>query len=331
MQLEYDWIEAWGRLPRAPEAVVAWPHAGIVVTPFDEIVTFLPQGGGLLVLGPDGDVRRTAETEVAEAHGITLLEGEDGLELWLADAGMQKQPTAGYATDRVATPPSVVRVRLDGKIVQRLDPPPKRFYGKDPYCPTSVAVNEGSRGGDGSIWVADGYGANLVHRYAPDGAYLATLSGDEGGGRFSVPHALFIDRRRDAPELYVADRGNGRIQVYDLDGHFKRVVGEAFLASPTWFAVHQEFLFVVEFRPPRLTVLDSEDRLIARLFEQPEAPNRPGWPNDLASGGELKRTSALRSGRLNSPHAIAVDRRGDLYITEWLIGGRLTKLRRRSD
>lgn len=87
MRLDYDWIDAWGRLPRAPEAVVAWPHAGIVVTPSDEIVTFLPQGGGLLVLGPDGEVRRTAETEVAEAHGITLLEGEDGLELWLADAG----------------------------------------------------------------------------------------------------------------------------------------------------------------------------------------------------------------------------------------------------
>lgn len=224
-----------------------------------------------------------------------------------------------------------MRVRLDGNIVQRLDPPPKRFYGKDPYCPTSVAVNERSRGGDGSIWVADGYGANLVHRYAADGRYLATLTGEEGGGRFSVPHALFIDRRGETPELYVADRGNGRIQVYDLDGGFERVVGAPFLASPTWFAAHQGLLFVVEFRPPRLTVLDPEDRLISRLFEQPDAPDRPGWPNDLASRGEPMRTSALRSGRLNSPHAIAVDRRGDLYITEWLIGGRLTKLRRRSD
>jgi hypothetical protein len=329
MQLDYDWIDGWGHLPGAPEAAVAWPHAGIVVTPSDEIVTFLPQGGGLLVLGPDGDIRRTVATEVAEAHGITLVQDADSPALWLADAGVRKQPDARYAPDPAATPASVVRVRLDGHVVQRLDAPPKRLYERDPYCPTSVAVDEPTQAGDGSIWVADGYGASLVHRFAADGRYLATLTGEEGGGRFSVPHAVFISRRGETPELYVADRGNGRIQVYDLDGRFKRVVGASFLASPTSFAVYGELLFVVEFRPPRLTILDAEDRLIVRLFEQPEAPDRPGWPNDLTSDGEPVRTSALRSGRLNSPHAIAADRRGDLYITEWLIGGRLTKLRRR--
>jgi hypothetical protein len=74
MQLDYEWVDGWGHLPPTGEAAVASPHAGIVVTPSNEIVTVLPWGGGLLVLGPDGDVRRTAATEVAEAHGITLVE-----------------------------------------------------------------------------------------------------------------------------------------------------------------------------------------------------------------------------------------------------------------
>lgn len=76
---------------------------------------------------------------------------------------------------------------------------------------------------------------------------------------------------------------------------------------------------VVEFRPPRLTVLDAEDRLVTYLAANPYAPSREGWPNGLGLDAKPVRTKAL-PGKLNSPAAVAVDDRGDLYLTKWLIG-----------
>ncbi|HAE34071.1 MAG: hypothetical protein FI713_03690 [SAR202 cluster bacterium] len=83
---------------------------------------------------------------------------------------------------------------------------------------TSVAVDEIAQGGSRDIWVSVGYGANLVHRYSRDGGYNFTIDGSHGAGHFNCPHGIFIDRRRDLPELYVADRANSRIQVFDLEG-----------------------------------------------------------------------------------------------------------------
>ena len=59
-----------------------------------------------------------------------------------------------------------------------------------------------------------------------------------------------------------------------------------------------------------------------------EAPSRPGWPNDRGDDGRPVRSKALTPGRFNSPHAVAVGNDGSLYVTEWLIGGRTTKLAR---
>ena len=63
---------------------------------------------------------------------------------------------------------------------------------------------------------------------------MGSINGSEGrAGAFDEPHAIFIDRRGSEPELYIADRGSSRIQVYDLDGNFKRVFGSDFLTTPS--------------------------------------------------------------------------------------------------
>jgi len=51
-----------------------------------------------------------------------------------------------------------------------------------------------------------------------------------------------------------------------------------------------------------------------------------GWPNNRDAGGELIPTALLEPGRFSSPHGMAVDAQGNLYIAEWLIGGRFIKL-----
>lgn len=66
---------------------------------------------------------------------------------------------------------------------------------KDPgsdWSPTAVAVIEET----GDVWVADGYGQDLVHRFDMSGQHVRSLTGEEGAGRFSCPHGLVVDRRR---------------------------------------------------------------------------------------------------------------------------------------
>lgn len=189
------------------------------------------------------------------------------------------------------------------------------------YAPTGVAVDER----DGSLWVADGYGQGLVHRFTRDGDLALTLTGADGAGRFDCPHAVFVDRRS-RPRLYVADRGNARLQVHDLDGRFLGVVGDG-LWSPTAMVACGERLIVAEL-DARLAVLDAEDRLVGYVGRDDDAPEREGWPNAVGADGRTVRPPALTPGRFNSPHGLAVDARGDLHVAEWLIGGRWIRLRR---
>lgn len=86
------------------------------------------------------------------------------------------------------------------------------------YIPTWADQNPET----GEIWVADGYGASLVHRFSADGNYVSTLDGTEGAGRFRSPHGLRFCRSVDGIELFITDRANRRIVVYDGDGNFLR-------------------------------------------------------------------------------------------------------------
>jgi len=134
---------------------------------------------------------------------------------------------------------------------------------------------------------------------------------------------VFIDRRKAEPELYVADRGNHRIQVYGLDGTFRRVIGEDFLTSPSAFAVTGDTLVVSELYAA-VALLDADDNLIATVGADPAATERPGWPN-AAADGKVDR-APVHACAFNSPHGIAADPSGAIYVSEWLVGGRLIKL-----
>src|SRR4030095_12519575 len=73
---------------------------------------------------------------------------------------------------------------------------------------------------DGSTYITDGYGNSRVVKFTKEGN-LVKYWGDRGArpGQFNTPHSIVIDANAN---LYVADRQNSRVQVFDTEGKFKQ-------------------------------------------------------------------------------------------------------------
>jgi hypothetical protein len=180
-------------------------------------------------------------------------------------------------------------------------------------CPTDVALDA-----EGNIYVTDGYGNARVHKFSKDGE-LITSWGEPGRGlgQFNAPHGICIDGKR---TVYVADRENSRVQLFDLDGRF---LDQWDANRPTNLCVHDGCLYLTEVgysaephlittkpkdgvRTPRVSVFTLDGELLSR------------W------GG----TASCEPGNFFAPHAISVDSKGDLYVGEVAIssvgvGGRV--------
>jgi len=74
----------------------------------------------------------------------------------------------------------------------------------------------------GNIYISDGYINSRIAKIDKDGNWIKSWGEPgTGPGRFNTPHSIAIDA---ADNVYVADRGNGRIQVFDEDGKFLREI-----------------------------------------------------------------------------------------------------------
>lgn len=324
----YRWIDQWAEIPDSSAARQGWAHHGVAVTEAGDVVTYHPGESTMMVFDQAGTLLRSWPADFTDAHGITLVKEGECEYLWIADNGRKRQPGMGYQYSGGGRRFSgkVVKIALDGQSVMSLEQPDIAAYRTGNYSPTSVAINEQRHGGNGDIWVADGYGESYVHRYGQEGNYMGSINGEEGpAGRFNCPHGIFIDRRKTEAELYVADRANHRVQVYDLNGKFKRVFGADYLSSPSGFVTHNGKLIIAELRA-RLAVLDIDDSLVCYLGENESVCDVAGWPNNKDTSDAIVPTKLLESGKFNSPHGMAVDSNGNLYVSEWLIGGRFIKL-----
>jgi len=289
----YEWIEDWATIPDTESGRENGRTHGVEVTRDGRVVVFNQADPAVLVFDEEGTLVDSWGTEFGGAHGLTLVEEDRTEYLWLTD-----QDSA-----------AVVKTTLDGERVASLDPPDHPAYDDGEFVPTWVAVAD-------DAWVADGYGESLVHRYE-SGEYCESIDGTDGAGRFDCPHAVAVDRRGE-PELYVADRGNQRVQVYDTGGDYRRTLdGE--LTSPCSFATHGGELYVPELYAA-LAVFDGDDEPLDRIGENEAVCEREDWPNVP--------DEHVRPGRFNSPHDAAVDDDGNVYVVEWIVGGRITKLER---
>ncbi len=156
---------------------------------------------------------------------------------------------------------------------------------------------------NGHVFLTDGYGNARVLEYTADGTKLRQWGSlGFGPGEFHLPHAIQISRRG---ILYVADRENGRIEKFDLNGSF---LGEF---------NHLGRCYALKL---------SQGALWATMGPTDQDPGAPGWlvKLDPHSGRML--------GHMNVPeqragHALDLTRSGEPIVTA---GGALILFRRRS-
>lgn len=309
-----------------PEAATspAWMHSGVAVAASGEVVVAAPEGDALVFLQRGGGEARRVPTGTTDLHGIVRDE-LDGVEVfWVADHGHKYRPDEPVYTDhRVGA--QLLAVDGDGERRRELTAPDHPAYTDSGWSPTSIAVH--GTGPDRRVWVADGYGASLLHAFDADGVCILTADGSDSGLAFDCPHGVVVDERGSEPVLVVADRANQRLVELDLDGRWRRTLAEGEVWSPSSLAVDGDHLLVTELWGD-VVVLGLGGEVVERFSPQPTEPDRPGWPNAMRDG--LMARPDVELGVWNSPHGIAVDAAdGSWLVTEWFIGGRVVRLSHR--
>ena len=104
----------------------------------------------------------------------------------------------------------------DAKPYQHVDPPLPPMNGRFRQ-PTDVTWDPA-----GDIFISDGYINSRVAKLNKDGDWIKSFGEPgKGPGQFNTPHNIAADA---AGNIFVADRGNRRIQVFDSNGNFQRVI-----------------------------------------------------------------------------------------------------------
>lgn len=91
--------------------------------------------------------------------------------------------------------------------------------GQPPECEGNFCgTSDVAFGPDGQIFIADGYRNSRILEYTSQGEKVREWgTPGNGPGQFRLPHSIAVDEEG---VIYVADRENGRIQYFDLEGNF---------------------------------------------------------------------------------------------------------------
>ncbi|NPU66257.1 hypothetical protein HL667_14730 [Bradyrhizobium sp. 83012] len=280
----YRVVKNWAKLP---EGFALTDVASVAVDSRDRVYAFNRGAHPMIVFDRDGNFLRSwGEGLFSRAHGLSI-DADDNL----------------YCTDDGDH--TVRKCTADGKVLLTIGLPerPSPFMSGEPFnrC-THTALSP-----SGEIYVSDGYGNARVHKYTPEGKLLRSW-GEPGSdpGQFNIVHNIATDADG---FVYVADRENHRIQIFDGNGRYETQWNNLHRPCALCACGAKRKTFIIgELGPgmpvnlnvpnlgPRLTITDAGGRRLARL------------------GGE--HGPGLETGRFLAPHGLAIDSRGDIYVGE---------------
>jgi DNA-binding beta-propeller fold protein YncE len=282
--LTYAVVPDWGKLPEGWRFVEA---TAVAIDRRDQVFVFNRGEHPVIVFDRSGAFLRSwGEGLVGRAHGITI--GPDD-SVWLTDDG--------HHTIRQFT--------ADGRLLLTIGDPdrPSPAHGGQPFNrPTHVALCPRT----GDVYISDGYGNSRVHKYDPKGRLLSSW-GEPGTdpGCFNIPHNIATDAEG---LVYVADRENHRVQVFDAHGRYQHQIVN--LHRPCG-------LFADPANGGRLHV----GELPSHLAVNAAVPNIGARVSVVSLQGDLLgrvggRFAGEKPGEFIAPHGVALDSRGDLYVAE---------------
>ncbi|WP_208378933.1 peptidyl-alpha-hydroxyglycine alpha-amidating lyase family protein [Cumulibacter soli] len=289
-------IDAHGRafvFNRGEHPVIVYDRDGSFVTSWGEGLFTHPHS---LTFGPDGTVYCTDDFD----HTLRRFTPEGELLMMIG--------TPGVPGDS----------RVDDSENHRLDMmstavPKERKHAGSPFN----GVTDCAILSDGQIYVSDGYGNARVHVFDLDGNHeFSWGEAGEAPGEFTLPHGIAASP--DEQHLYVADRENSRIQIFDRNGKFVDLIAGVNRPCALAFGP-DELLYVAE--------LGMRAGLGPWITST--GPDAPGGSCSVwtATGEMLSRWGSpdpAAAGSFFAPHGIAVDANGDVYVGEvtWSAGGR---------
>src|SRR2546426_293173 len=276
--------ESWAKIP---DEIVLGDCAAVGVDSRDNVYAFNRGDHPVAVFDKDGNLLRTwGEGVFTRPHGVHVAPDDT---IWLTDDG---DHTVRHCT-------------LDGKVLMTLGVPgkPAPFMSGEPFhrC-THTALSPQCD----QLYISDGYGNARIHKYTIDGK-LQKSWGESGTdpGQFNIAHNICCD-----PEgwVYLADRENHRVQVFDGNGKWETQWNNMhrpsglFLergSSPRFYVGEIGGRMGVNYDMPnigpRVSIYSAEREMLARLGQRP---------------------AGLEPGQFMSPHGLAVDSRGDIYVGE---------------
>lgn len=227
------------------------------------------------------------------AHPAILVFGPDGalIDAWDHLHILDGHGIAASPDDRIIVidrdAHQVIFTDTKGKVLQTLGERHRPRHAAPFNHPSDAAVAP-----DGEIYVTDGYGNSLVHRFSAAGEHIASWGrpGD-GPGEFTTPHAVWIDQ---SDRVLVADRENNRVQLFDRAGAYLEEWRDLYHPMDIYGLADGSIL--VTDQVPRLSMFAADGRLTGR--------GRPA---------------------LNGAHGLWGDRQGNIFLAE-MIPSRITKL-----
>ena len=281
----YEQVEDWEKLP---EGCVLGQTA-IVTDSQDRVYLFNRSDHPLIVLDRDGKFLNSwGEGDLPDAHGM-FIDADDNLYMPVKNSHV------------------VLKYSTDGNLLMTMgdsDKPSDTGWTGDVNDPAKQAAGPFNRPSDialdasGDLYISDGYGNSRVHKFTSDGKLLFSWGepGKTGPGEFHVPHGVWVhtDGR-----VFVADRENNRIQIFDAEGKYLDEWGG--LARPCDIYIDEDEILYVPELDGFMSILSIEGDIIA------------SWGSPLDAGWG------------NGAHAVWMDSHGDLYVNQNVEGHRLVK------
>ncbi len=287
---EYVVENGWGKIPHNDH--IGSTHGGVVVDKAGNVYVSTDGPNGMIVYDGSGKFLRTLAKNSSRYHGLCINQ-EDG-----------KEYIYGAANGHIS------KFDLTGNIVLKIagDKYPEHTWKKG----TAVAVAP-----NGDIFIADGYGSNVIFKYNKNGDFIKKfgLRGSKDG-EFITCHGLIVDKRNPtAPLLIVCDRENKRLQHFDLEGNFVKIPITG-LRRPCAMAIWKDYMVIAELAG-RAVLLDKDYKIISKLGDNPNVQQHAKFginPKDW------------KAGVFTAPHGCSFDADGNIYIQDWNKWGRITKL-----